>query len=215
MINYEISRTTRTEVQAAGRLKRLSVAVLVDGVYARGPNGETTYQPRGGEDLDRIAALVRTAVGYDKARGDQVEVVNLPFAETPPAVEPDRTSLFSSLLSPTKDDVLRWAELGVTALLTLLVLGVVVRPMVKRIIAPEGATPAGVPAIAAAAAPGGSQALLGAGSAAAGADGHPPAITDGTGAGSTASEQIARLGDLARGNPKQAAAVLRGWMVES
>ena len=214
MINYEISRTTRTEVQAAGRLKRLSVAVLVDGVYARGPNGETTYQPRGAEDLDRIAALVRTAVGFDKARGDQVEVVNLPFAETPPAIEPERSSLVSSLLSPSKDDVLRWAELGITALLTLLVLAVVVRPMVKRIIAPETGIPAGAPALTGAQGSGSSPALIGAGSPGTGADGRPPAITDGTGAGSAASEQIARLGDLARGNPKQAAAVLRGWMVE-
>ncbi|MDB5558452.1 MAG: fliF, partial [Enterovirga sp.] len=74
-INYEISRTTRTEIQQVGRVKRLSVAVLVDGIYQRSPNGETVYQPRGKEDLDRIAALVRTAIGFDKDRGDQIEVV--------------------------------------------------------------------------------------------------------------------------------------------
>ena len=70
VVNYEISRTTRTEVMEGGRLKRLSVAVLVDGVYARGAGGAATYQPRPQEELDRIAALVRTSIGFDRNRGD-------------------------------------------------------------------------------------------------------------------------------------------------
>jgi flagellar M-ring protein FliF len=73
IVNYEISRTTRTEVLEGGRVKRLSVAVLLDGVYAKGAGGETTYQPRPQEEIDRIAALVRTAVGFDRNRGDQLE----------------------------------------------------------------------------------------------------------------------------------------------
>jgi flagellar M-ring protein FliF len=73
IVNYEISRTTRTEVLEGGRVKRLSVAVLLDGVYAKGAGGETTYQPRPQEEIDPIAALVRTAVGFDRNRGDQLE----------------------------------------------------------------------------------------------------------------------------------------------
>ena len=65
-----------------GRVNRISVAVLVDGNYTRGANGEAAYQPREKEELDRISALVRTAIGFDQRRGDQVEVVNLRFAET-------------------------------------------------------------------------------------------------------------------------------------
>jgi flagellar M-ring protein FliF len=53
IVNYEISRTTRTEILEGGRLKRLSVAVLLDGAYAKGANGETIYQPRAQEELDR------------------------------------------------------------------------------------------------------------------------------------------------------------------
>ena len=90
IINYEISRTTRTEILEGGRVKRLSVAVLLDGVYARTASGETTYQPRPQEELDRIAALVRTAVGFDKNRGDQLEVVNLRFAERRSRRRPSR-----------------------------------------------------------------------------------------------------------------------------
>ena len=81
--NYEISRTTKTEVTEAGRVNRISVAVLVDGIYSKNDKGELAYADRTKEQLDRIAALVRSAIGFDQKRGDQVEVVNLRFADAP------------------------------------------------------------------------------------------------------------------------------------
>src|SRR5262245_23342917 len=66
VVNYEISRSTKTEVTEGGRVNRISVAVLVDGNYTRGANGEAAYQPRDKEELDRISALVRTAIGFDQ-----------------------------------------------------------------------------------------------------------------------------------------------------
>ncbi|MEY9280100.1 flagellar M-ring protein FliF [Bradyrhizobium yuanmingense] len=81
--NYEISRTTKTEVTEAGRVNRISVAVLVDGIYSKNDKGELAYQDRTKEQLDRIATLVRSAIGFDQKRGDQVEVVNLRFADAP------------------------------------------------------------------------------------------------------------------------------------
>src|SRR5690349_17801566 len=89
--NYEISRTTKTEVTEAGRVNRISVAVLVDGSYSKNDKGELVYKERSKEELDRIATLVRSAIGFDQKRGDQVEVVNLKFAEGPtiaPIAEP-------------------------------------------------------------------------------------------------------------------------------
>src|SRR6202008_3258998 len=89
--NYEISRTTKTEVTEAGRVNRISVAVLVDGSYTKNEKGELVSQERSKEQLDRIATLVRSAIGFDQKRGDQVEVVNLKFAEGPqviPVAEP-------------------------------------------------------------------------------------------------------------------------------
>ncbi len=59
--------------------------MLVDGSYVKNEKGESVYQPRAKEELDRIAALVRTAIGFDQKRGDQIEVVNLRFAEAPAA----------------------------------------------------------------------------------------------------------------------------------
>src|SRR5262249_49220251 len=138
--NYEISRTTKTEVIEGARVKRVSVAVLVDGSYAKGDNGEVAYQPRSAEEIQRIGALVRSAIGFDQKRGDQVEVINLRFAETPisPIAEPTG---WSSYLQFTKDDILRSIEWGVMGLLGLVVVLVVVRPLVRRILAPDEQVP--------------------------------------------------------------------------
>ncbi|WP_019904645.1 flagellar basal-body MS-ring/collar protein FliF [Methylobacterium sp. 77] len=135
--NYEISRVTKTVVEEGGRLKRLSVAVLVDGAYAPGADGKPVYQPRPAGEIERIATLVRTAIGFDKSRGDQVEVVNLRFAETPAPAEFTEPSLVQSLLAPTKEDIMRVVELTVLFLLTVIVLLAVVRPLVRRVLTAE------------------------------------------------------------------------------
>ncbi len=132
IINYEISKTTRTEVIEAGRVKRLSVAVLVDGNYTAGPNGQMAYQPRTAEELERIAALVRSSIGFDRNRGDQVEVINLRFAEGVAAVENRPLTFTEQMLALSKEDVLRMVEIGVFALLTLLVSLLVVRPLLRQ-----------------------------------------------------------------------------------
>jgi flagellar M-ring protein FliF len=117
-------------------VRRVSAAVLVDGIYAKNAKGEVVYQPRSKEEIDRIAALVRTAIGFDAKRGDQLEVVNLRFAETTPAPVNEPTG-WKSYLQFSKDDIMQAAQLGVMALLGLLVLLLVVRPLVRRIITPE------------------------------------------------------------------------------
>ena len=131
IVNYEISRSTKTEVTEGGRVNRISVAVLVDGIYTRNAAGDPVYQPREKEEIDRIAALVRTAIGFDQKRGDQVEVVNLRFAETPatPITEP---SGWLGALQFTKDDIMRAIEMVVMGLLGLVVMLMVVRPLVRQ-----------------------------------------------------------------------------------
>ena len=81
--NYEISKSVEHVVSAFGTIDRLSVAVMVDGSYGQ-PAGAAedaapTYQPRSAEELQQIAAVVRTAVGFDSTRADRLEVVNMPF----------------------------------------------------------------------------------------------------------------------------------------
>jgi flagellar M-ring protein FliF len=142
IVNYEISRITKTEVIEGGRLNRISVAVVVDGNYTKNDKGELAYEPRSKEEIDRIAALVRTAIGFDAKRGDQVEVANLRLAETPsvPMAEP---AGWMSFLQFTKDDAMRGIELGVMALLGLLVLFFGVRPLLRRVTGADQAVLAG------------------------------------------------------------------------
>ena len=213
IVNYEISRTTRTEILEGGRVKRLSVAVLLDGVYAKAAGGETTYQPRPQEELDRIAALVRTAVGFDKNRGDQLEVVNLRFAETPVAAPAVETPLLTSLFSPTKEDLLRLIETGVIALLTLIVLMSVVRPMVRKMLGIEKARRRGRGAGAADGAPAAAQ----------GGFEMPNMARDGATAkmievakanGQIQADSLERIGEMVKSNPQETVSVLRGWIHE-
>ncbi len=138
VVNYEISHTSKTEVLEPGRLNRISAAVLVDGIYTKNAKGEMVYQARSKQEIDRIAALVRSAIGFDAKRGDQVEVVNLRFAGSAPAPIEQPTGWMAKL-NLTKNDIMRAADIAVMGLLGLLVLLMVVRPLVRRIITPESA----------------------------------------------------------------------------
>ena len=211
--NYEISRTTKTEVTEAGRVNRISVAVLVDGSYAKNDKGEMVYQERSKEQLDRIAALVRSAIGFDQKRGDQVEVVNLKFAEAPLVVAVGEPAGLLGMLQFTKDDVMYVIELGVMMLLGLVVLFMVIRPLVKRILASEeissligeasmpaltdaSAQPAGVP----------SQSLI--------PNATAQMIDVAQVQGQVHAQSVHRVGELAERNPNETASILRQWLAE-
>ncbi len=212
--NYEISRTTKTEVTEAGRVNRISVAVLVDGSYSRNDKGEMVYQERSKEQLDRIATLVRSAIGFDQKRGDQVEVVNLKFAEAPAVVPVAEPAGLLGMLQFTKDDVMYVIELGVMMLLGLVVLFMVIRPLVKRILASEEMTsPAAV----------GSMPALTDGSAlsTAGLPGQN-LVTNATAQlidvaqvqGQVHAQSVHRVGELAERNPNETASIVRQWLTE-
>lgn len=85
IINYEISKTTRTELTESGRIKRISAAVVIDGIYNKDASGTISYQPRSKDEIDKILALVKSGIGFDAKRGDQIEVSNIKFAELPNA----------------------------------------------------------------------------------------------------------------------------------
>lgn len=208
--NYEISRTTKTEVTEAGRVNRISVAVLVDGIYTKNDKGELAYQDRTKEQLDRIATLVRSAIGFDQKRGDQVEVVNLRFADAPSTAPIAEPSGFLGMLQFTKDDVMYFVELGVMMLLGLIVLFLVIRPLVKRILASDevAAAISGVlagPAASEEAAPAG-QPLLPSGAA--------NAIDVATIQGQVHAQSVHRVGELAERNPNETVAIIRQWLAE-
>jgi flagellar M-ring protein FliF len=81
--NYEIDRTVAYTRQPAGRLKRVSVAVLVDNLQVTGKDGKVTETPLTADQITRITTLVKDAVGFDAARGDSVNVINSPWRGDP------------------------------------------------------------------------------------------------------------------------------------
>jgi len=209
IVNYDISRMTETKVIEGGRINRISVAVLVDGNYTKSDKGDPVYQERAKEELDRIAALVRSAIGYDQKRGDQVEVINLRFAQTPITGINEPTGLLA-MLQFTKDDIMRAVELGVMLLLGLVVLLLVVRPMVRRIITPDKPVRAaeselpnhtGVPQIA--------DEIIQA---------KPSQTTKmieiAQVQGQVHAQSVQKVGELAERNPNETAAIVRHWLHE-
>ncbi|MGD8991478.1 MAG: flagellar basal-body MS-ring/collar protein FliF [Desulfobacterales bacterium] len=85
-VNYEIGKLTSRTLEPVGGIERISVAVMVDGTYQSNvtEDGQTqlAYVPRTTEELAKIENLVKRAVNFDVDRGDQVEVVNIPFEST-------------------------------------------------------------------------------------------------------------------------------------
>jgi flagellar M-ring protein FliF len=127
-VNYEISKTVKSHVRESGQVRRMSVAVLVDGSYQAGDNGQQVYVPRSKEELTQIDALVRSAIGFDAVRGDSIEVVNMRF--TAPDGELADTGI--TILGMQKDDLFRIAEMVVLAIVALLIILLVVRPLMAR-----------------------------------------------------------------------------------
>jgi flagellar M-ring protein FliF len=215
IVNYEISKTTKTEVIEGGRINRVSVAVLVDGTYVKNDKGDVTYQPRSKEEIDQISALVRTAIGFDQKRGDQVEVVNLRFAETPanPIAEP---SGWLAALQFTKDDIMRAIEMVVMGLLGFVVLLMVVRPLVRRVLAPEERALAMLP-------PGTPSSVQVADAAPAKSPENVKAEASHTAKmidiaqiqGQVHAQSVQKVGELADKNPSEAVSIIRQWMNES
>lgn len=78
--NYELDRSISYTKQQQGRLRRLSVAVVLDDQVVIAADGQTTRVPRTAEELARFTRLVQDAVGFDASRGDSVSVINAPFA---------------------------------------------------------------------------------------------------------------------------------------
>jgi flagellar M-ring protein FliF len=147
-VNYEISRTTTTEVVEAGRIKRLSVAVLVDGLYETAEDGTQTYTARTQEELELIGRLVRSAIGFDETRGDKVEVVNLQLnanAIDPLSADDVELGFVDGLMASL--DPMRLAELGALLIVTILAIFLVARPLIARLTTP-GVQEAGPAAIA-------------------------------------------------------------------
>ena len=214
--NYEISHSTRTEVKEPGQVKRLSVAVAVDGVTTYGKGGKVSYAPRSADEMKHIQDLVRSAVGYDQSRGDQVTVVNVRFSHDDDA---EGVSANSPLMGFDKNDMMRGAELFILLVVAALLIFFVARPLLK------GAAGGSVPLLASAAGGGGGQPLAIAGASGGGemlALPGQPAQADmeqridiAKIEGQVKVSSVKRVAEFVDKHPEESVSILRSWLHET
>ncbi|MFD2172950.1 flagellar basal-body MS-ring/collar protein FliF [Rhodobacter lacus] len=126
--NYEVSETTREVVRAPGDIKRLTVAVLVDGVEGTDANGVASTVPRSDEELAALKELVSSAVGFDESRGDVITIRSMAFEP----IADMGTSAEASLFASSPLDAMQLIKLGVFALVVLVLGLFVMRPLLAQ-----------------------------------------------------------------------------------
>ncbi len=190
--NYEITRVQKQVSASIGKLKRISVGVMVDGSYKPGSKG-LVYAPRSPEEMASLENIVKAAIGFNSSRGDEVSIVNVPFK----AEAPEKKAGFNFVALAS-----RFARPFINLILALIFIFLVLRPILNRyVLHPEKAV---VPAL-----PGGG-AMKG-GSAAQledeGFEFPPPVIHP-------KPDVRERLKEMASAYPERAAALVKIWLRE-
>jgi flagellar M-ring protein FliF len=224
--NFEIGRTVRNSLREAPQLRRLSVAVLVDGAWEPGANGgPAVFRDRTPEELQRIVSLARSAAGFDERRGDRIEVVSMRFA-VPEEGNEGAGGLLGLGVGPAQ--AFRFAESLLLALVALLAVLLVGRPVATKLSAslvPRTALAGAAAGMAGAVGgAGGAQAVVGPDGVPAlvGADGVP-ALPGAEGSeeamvtlakieGQMRASSIAKLIQLVEKHPDEALNVIRRWL---
>ncbi len=213
--NYEISNTVTTTVREPGAIQRLSVAVAVDGVVTppAGGEGEATYAPRSEEDMQRIQQLVRSAMGFNEGRGDQVEVVNVRFAR-PDGAAIGGTEASAGMFNFDQNDIMQMIQWLVLLIVGVLMVFFILRPLVKA-----ASTGGGVPMIAGSSGGegGGGQAL--GGGTMSGAPALPPSEMDqrldiARIEGQVKASSVRKVSEFVESHPDESTAILRSWVHE-
>jgi flagellar M-ring protein FliF len=220
--NFEISKTVRTLIRDQPQIDRISLAVMVDGSMTTGADGKPTWQPQSAEELARITTLVKSTIGFDAKRGDQVDVVSMRFIAEDPAPIATPAGWFGIGLDESA--ILRLAETGLIGLIALLALLLVLRPMVLRLttLAPGQLT--GSIGGLALTLPGPSSTGTSVSAEATFATpsvGLPPGLLEDESMVSIAqiegqlrASSIRRVSDLAEKHPDETLSILRGWMAQ-
>lgn len=220
-VNYEISKTTETQIEEQGKVKRLSVAVVVDGTYTSDTSGTRTYAARPAEEMKELEQLVRSAIGFDEKRGDTLKVTNLRFSE--PEAEPIAAPE-EALLGLEKEDYWRIAQYGGVTLLALILIFFILRPLVRALTAGGAGGSAGALAQlpgtaiagAAALAPGAQgQALPAQGQAALPAPAAGSMIDIAQIDGQVKESSVRKVGEIINKHPEEATAIMRQWLHET
>ncbi len=236
-VNYEISKTVTTQVREAGLVQRLTVAVLVNGRAAIDAEGKTTYEPLDTAAIEQVATLVKSAIGFNEDRGDIVEVVNMPFVEIAAETfegDPAEAEIFMGL---NKEDLFKMGEMAVLAIVAVLALLLVVRPLLNRALNIDSSADAligadgGMGALAGAV-PGATAALPGGGGVAGegggmimGPDGETPIQSEtlteldemidmAKVEGQVKTSALKKVGEIIDKHPDEAVAIVRSWLYQ-
>jgi len=128
--NYEVDRTIRHILEPAGEVRRLSVAVVVDERRVTNDAGEVVSEPYTAEQIERMTSLVRQSVGFSEERGDTVSVINAAFqgAELDDEATVDESSFMDRI------DLMGLARIGAGAVVVLLLIMGVVRPLLRQLV---------------------------------------------------------------------------------
>jgi flagellar M-ring protein FliF len=185
--NYEIDRTVAYTRQPAGKLHRLTVAVLIDNLHGTDKDGKPTQVPLTQPQLDHITQLVKDAVGFDESRGDAVNVVNQSFTPEAPMAEEGDLEKPPIWESPLFQEL---AKLIAGAIVLLVLVLSVLRPLVKNLMGAARAAALAAPA------------------------GPPPAVVAEREAAKAVTHevQVAQARTLVSQDPKRVAQVVRGWV---
>ena len=199
IINYELDKTIQHVRRAAGEIRRLSVAVVLNHRSTTNAKGNVETGPLSDEEVRKITDLIREAVGYSEARGDTLNVANSIFAEAPEEVLPELPLWKDPEIIAIAKEALRY--LIVVAVLAFVAFGVI-RPLMKQVMPPpvteededEGAA---------------------ADEEAEGEDGKEDAevtLSPEAAAQQSFEEKLARARKLAQDNPKMIANLLKEWI---
>ncbi|MDX2049774.1 MAG: flagellar basal-body MS-ring/collar protein FliF [Rickettsiaceae bacterium] len=125
--NYEISKTVTSQIKESGDIKKLFVAVMIDGTYAVDPvTDKEIYTPRSQEEISKIENIVKVAVGFDASRNDQVQVINMQFAKSEEIFEED------SMSGWIRNELPGMIQTIVVSMVVLGIFVTVVRPVAMR-----------------------------------------------------------------------------------
>jgi flagellar M-ring protein FliF len=213
-INYEINKAIKTSTVDGGTVKRLSVAVVVDGL--EGANG--AYKARTPAEMKQIQDLVKSAIGYDVKRGDVVQVDNMAFARVDVG---DATPPAAPLLGLDSAEWMKIIEVAILSVTALLIGFFVARPLISRMFAPINLSgmqmQSGTPNSAQLPPPGSNGADVQTGS-----DGQPLSIPAPHRSsidisqieGQVRESSIKKVGEVVNAHPEEALAIIRTWLHE-
>jgi len=133
-VNYEISETELQITRGPGAIKRLTVAVLVNGITSTNESGATEFSPRPEEELQAMRELISAAVGFDENRGDVITMKSMEL----PTIEPQGTVVSNSFMDNIHLDAMALIQIAALAIVSLILGLFVIKPILANK-APQGA----------------------------------------------------------------------------